>query len=166
MFPSCVIRLFIARDKQTGALSWRVLSHPKAPYRLCNFVPVVLLSALSVRVSAYPGSTRPLDIGLFGVSVRRVTRLYRCVIRLIPLLGYSGERPRLRRACKHPLNSAKPLQQLHRRSETGSSFRAVRILSSSLEALCSLRLMQLREQIALHVVHHARLAKVRHVALG
>nr|DAT48578.1 MAG TPA: hypothetical protein [Caudoviricetes sp.] len=41
-----MIRLFIARDKQTGALSWRVLSHPKAPYRLCNFVPVVLLSAL------------------------------------------------------------------------------------------------------------------------
>lgn len=41
-----------------------------------------------------------------------------------------------------------------------SSFRAVRILSSSLEALCSLRLMQLREQIALHVVHHARLAKI------
>lgn len=40
------IRLFIARDKQTGALSWRVLSHPKAPNRLCNFVPVVLLSAL------------------------------------------------------------------------------------------------------------------------
>lgn len=32
-------------------------------------------------------------------------------------------------------------------------------LSSSLEALCSLRLMQLREQIALHVFHHARLAK-------
>lgn len=41
-----MIRLFIARDKQAGALSWRVLSHPKAPYRLCNFVPVVLLSAL------------------------------------------------------------------------------------------------------------------------
>ena len=33
-----MIRLFIARDKQTGALSRRVLSHPKAPYRLCNFV--------------------------------------------------------------------------------------------------------------------------------
>lgn len=65
----------------------------------------------------------------------------------------------MRRACKHPLNSAKPLQQLHRRSETDCpSFRTARILSSSLEALCSLRLMQLREQIALHVVHHARLA--------
>lgn len=39
------------------------------------------------------------------------------------------------------------------------SFRTARILSSSLEAFCSLCLMQLREQIALHVVHHARLAK-------
>lgn len=39
------------------------------------------------------------------------------------------------------------------------SFRTARILSSSLEALRSLCLMQLREQIALHVVHHARLAK-------
>lgn len=47
---------------------------------------------------------------------------YRSVIRLIPLLGYSGERPRLRRACKHPRNSAKPLQQLHRRSETALVF--------------------------------------------
>ena len=85
---------------------------------------------------------------------------YRFVFRLIPFLGYSGERPRLRRACKHPLNSAKPLQQLHRRSETDCpSFRTARILSSSLEAFCSLCLMQLREQIALHVVHHARLAK-------
>lgn len=66
----------------------------------------------------------------------------------------------MRRACKHPLNSAKPLQQLHRRSETDCpSFRTARILSSSLEALRSLCLMQLREQIALHVVHHARLAK-------
>lgn len=82
---------------------------------------------------------------------------YRFVFRLT---GYSGERPRLRRACKHPLNSAKPLQQLHRRSETDCpSFRTARILSSSLEALRSLCLMQLREQIALHVVHHARLAK-------
>lgn len=82
---------------------------------------------------------------------------YRFVFRLT---GYSGERPRLRRACKHPLNSAKPLQQLHRRSETDCpSFRTARILSSSLEALRSLRLMQLREQIALHVVRHARLAK-------
>ena len=86
---------------------------------------------------------------------------YRFVFRLIPFLGYSGERPRLRRACKHPLNSAKPLQQLHRRSETDCpSFRTARILSSSLEAFCSLCLMQLREQIALHVVHHARLAKI------
>lgn len=67
----------------------------------------------------------------------------------------------MRRACKHPLNSAKPLQQLHRRSETDCpSFRTARILSSSLEAFCSLCLMQLREQIALHVVHHARLAKI------
>lgn len=66
----------------------------------------------------------------------------------------------MRRACKHPLNSAKLLQQLRRRSETDCpSFRTARILSSSLEALCSLRLMQLREQIALHVFHHARLAK-------
>lgn len=66
----------------------------------------------------------------------------------------------VRRACKHPLNSAKLLQQLRMRSETDcSSFRAARILSSSLEALCSLCLMQLWEQIALHVVHHARLAK-------
>lgn len=39
------------------------------------------------------------------------------------------------------------------------SFRTARILSSSLEALRSFCLMQLREQIALHVVHHARLAK-------
>nr|DAN97099.1 MAG TPA: hypothetical protein [Caudoviricetes sp.] len=84
---------------------------------------------------------------------------YRSVIRLIPLLGYSGERPRLRRACKHPRNSAELLQQSSIVRKQCSSFRAVRILSSSLEALCSLRLMQLREQIALHVVHHARLAK-------
>lgn len=85
---------------------------------------------------------------------------YRSVIRLISFLGYSGERPRLRRACKHPLNSAKLLQQLRIRSETDCpSFRTVRILSSSLEAFCSLRLMQFREQIALHVVHHARLAR-------
>ena len=76
------------------------------------------------------------------------------------LFSYSGERPQSRRACKHPLNSAKLLQQLHRRSETDCpSFRTARILSSSLEALCSLRLMQLWEQIALHVVRHARLAK-------
>nr|DAS21625.1 MAG TPA: hypothetical protein [Caudoviricetes sp.] len=66
----------------------------------------------------------------------------------------------MRRACKHPLNSAKPLQQLRRRSETDCpSFRTARILSSSLEAFCSLCLMRLWEQIALHVVHHARLAK-------
>lgn len=88
---------------------------------------------------------------------------YRFVFRLT---GYSGERPRLRRACKHPRNSAELLQQSSIVRKQCSSFRAVRILSSSLEALCSLRLMQLREQIALHVVHHARLAKVRHVALG
>lgn len=85
---------------------------------------------------------------------------YRFVFRLIPFLGYSGERPRLRRACKHPLNSAKLLQQLRIRSETDcSSFRAARILSSSLEALCSLCLMQLWEHIALHGGRHARLAK-------
>lgn len=66
----------------------------------------------------------------------------------------------MRRICKCPLNSLKPLQQLSRRSETVCpSFQAARILSSSLEALCSLCLMQLWEQIALHVVHHARLAK-------
>lgn len=81
---------------------------------------------------------------------------YRFVFRLT---GYSGERPRLRRACKHPRNSAELLQQHSIVRKQCSSFRAARILSSSLEALRSLCLMQLREQITLHVVHHARLAK-------
>nr|DAK90412.1 MAG TPA: hypothetical protein [Caudoviricetes sp.] len=89
-----------------------------------------------------------------------------CVPADFPNKGYSGERPRLRRACKHPRNSAELLQQHSIVRKQCSSLRAVRILSSSLEALRSLCLMQLWEQIALHVVHHARLAKVRHVALG
>nr|DAY80727.1 MAG TPA: hypothetical protein [Caudoviricetes sp.] len=66
----------------------------------------------------------------------------------------------MRRACKHPRNSAELLQQSSIVRKQCSSFRAVRISSSSLEAFCSLCLMQLREQIALHVVHHARLAKI------
>nr|DAS93423.1 MAG TPA: hypothetical protein [Caudoviricetes sp.] len=37
--------MLIARDKQTVAHLQRVLSCPKAAFRLCNFVPVVLLSA-------------------------------------------------------------------------------------------------------------------------
>ena len=101
------------------------------------------------------GSTRPLTFRVVRRGSPSCRSCYRSVIRLIPLLGYSGERPRLRRACNHPRNSAELLQQHSIVRKQCSSFRAVRILSSSLEALCSLCLMQLREHIGAPRKRHA-----------
>ena len=71
VFPSCVIRMLIARDKQAVAHLQRVLNCPKAAFRLCNFVPVVLLSALSP-FECLPDQHSPSHYGLFGVALRRV----------------------------------------------------------------------------------------------
>lgn len=80
--PFCVIRVY-RRDKQTGALSRRVLSRPKAPYRLCLATGGFALGSRSP-CECLSGQHSPSRYRLFGVSVRRVTHLYRCVIRLIP----------------------------------------------------------------------------------
>ena len=110
-------------------------------------------------MSAYPVSTRPLIMGC--------SALLSVVSQLLSVCNPADSLVRLQRGatpvaaclqapaelCKAVAAASQAFGNSARLSEPSES------LSPSLEALCSLRLMQLWEHIVLHVVHHARLAK-------
>lgn len=152
------ILVFAAQEIYAACVTiWNVLppSRPPTVFRFSadqiNVFVRCTFSALAVRRQC-------IAVLLFWTMRRRSPachNYYRFVFRLT---GYSGARPRRHRLQAYRTRQSVAAAPAGIRKQCSSS-RAVRILSSSLEALCSLCLMQLREQIALHVVHHARLAK-------
>lgn len=137
---------------------WNVLppSRPPTVFRFSAdqinvFLFAALFSALAVRRQC-------IAVLSFWTMRRRSPACHNCYRFVFRLTGYSGARPRRHRLQAYRTRRAVAAAEAGVRKQC-SSFRAARILSSSLEAFCSLCLMQLREQITLHVVHHARLAK-------
>lgn len=108
-------------------------------------------------------STRPLIMGCSALLSVVSQLLSVCVPADFPNKGYSGERPRLRRACKHPRNSAELLQQSSIVRKQCSSFRAVspRWRRCAPSASCS---FGNRSPCTSSIMQG--LPKVRHVALG
>lgn len=138
---------------------WNVLppSRPPTVFRFSAdqinvFCSLHFFSALAVRRQC-------IAVLSFWTMRRRSPACHNCYRFVFRLTGYSGARPRRHRLQAYRTRRAVAAAEAGVRKHFARLSGLSEYYLSSLEALCSLRLMQLWEHIALHVVHHARLAK-------